>query len=58
MNPEDLGHTLGVIETKVDQVLSAVLSHETRIRALEKWQWRIAGALALATLAITWYTRG
>lgn len=38
--------TLGVIETKLDQLLKSHDDHELRLRALEKARWIMVGAAA------------
>ena len=37
---------LARIETKVDMILDTRVDHETRIRTLEAWKWRITGMAA------------
>ena len=42
------------IETKLDMFISTQRDHESRIRVLEKWMWRVSGAtVILSTIAST-----
>lgn len=50
MEQESTDTRLARIETKIDALLSSKADHETRIRAVEKRSWLIAGAAMLLSV--------
>lgn len=49
--------TLGGIDAKLDQLLSAKDDHEARLRALERWRGILQGAWLVLGAAIAWVAR-
>lgn len=47
MDRDDLLLTLGRIEAKLDGMVPTLVTMETRVSDLEKWQGRMAGGLAV-----------
>ena len=45
--PDDALERLVRIETKLDSVVDGRADHESRLRHLEQWMWRAAGAAAV-----------
>lgn len=55
---EEMQRDLGRLEAKVDLLLTVLPQHNERLTAIERWKWRISGALAAvagAVATLTWF---